>query len=449
MLEPTWYYVNVTGTDVGGMPLVAGAVPYHPFHFKSNDLPIVNIQYPNISGICVSGGTVLTIQWTMSEAETVPANLLNTYINYTYPVLTPITPGAINRNSPATYPWTTPASGGDFDAQIVIDAVDAAGERGSALSPSVHIDTTAPTISSTTPIDNAASVATDAAVSVTFSEPMDTAATGTSSVISFNPAVTGLTYTWSNLDKTVTVGHPAFASGTQYQLIITATAKDACTPGKTLAADQLIHFTTGAGTRKPGAPTNVRAPSAGDTTVQITWDANTSWTDGSSLPENQITSYNVYRASSLSGTKQKVGTVTSKTFTDTGLAADTTYYYWVTEIAGGIESDYSAPSSKQTSPPSGSSVWLYILIAIIVVALLIVGLLLMRRRGAAAAPPKGAKPSRAPPAEEEGAMEERAPAEPSEETSSAEGGEKFIPCPNCGTMVKPTDAECFVCGAKL
>ena len=40
--------------------------------------------------------------------------------------------------------------------------------------------------------------------------------------------------------------------------------------------------------------------------------------------------------------------------------------------------------------------------------------------------------------------------EPAEEAGKAEeGGEKFVPCPNCGTMVKPTDAECFVCGAKL
>src|SRR3989454_9117168 len=30
--------------------------------------------------------------------------------------------------------------------------------------------------------------------------------------------------------------------------------------------------------------------------------------------------------------------------------------------------------------------------------------------------------------------------------SAVRAGDELFPCPNCGTMVKPTDAECFVCG---
>jgi len=296
-------------------------------------------------------------------------------------------------------------------------------------------------------VDAATNVATDATVTITFSEPMDP--TSTQAAISFVPPVTGPTFTWSGNGMTVTVNHPAFTVNTTYAMTIGVGAHDDCVPGMPLASAQVVDFMTGAGARAPSPPTNVRPTSHTDTAVTIAWDPPTTYTDGSPLPAANIQSFTVYRATSLGGTKTQVTTVpgTTTSYADTSLGADTTYYYWVTATdTGGVESLFSAPASQRTSAPPAGFPWWILIVIIVVVALLVAGLLLMRRKPAAAPPEGGRSASRAP--SRATAPAEEAPAEPAEEAGEGEG-EKFIPCPNCGTMVKPTDAECFVCGTKL
>ena len=69
---------------------------------------------------------------------------------------------------------------------------------------------------------------------------------------------------------------------------------------------------------KPTAPTNVKATVASATKVTVSWNAVTG-----------ATGYEVYRATSASGTFSKLGTVTTTSRDCPGLKSGTTYYFKV------------------------------------------------------------------------------------------------------------------------
>jgi hypothetical protein len=93
----------------------------------------------------------------------------------------------------------------------------------------------------------------------------------------------------------------------------------------------------------PSAPTNLAA-TAGNQQVSLTWTSSAS-----------ATSYNIYRSLTSGGegsTPYKTG-VTTNSFTDTGLTNGTTYYYQVTAVNSGGESQKSSEvSAKPTAPAS-------------------------------------------------------------------------------------------------
>ena len=71
-------------------------------------------------------------------------------------------------------------------------------------------------------------------------------------------------------------------------------------------------------------------------------------------------SYNIYRAATINGAYIKVNTsiVTGTSYTDTGLASSTTYYYYIRAVSGGIEGAKSEPSvmgKTMAAAPTGVS----------------------------------------------------------------------------------------------
>ena len=87
-------------------------------------------------------------------------------------------------------------------------------------------------------------------------------------------------------------------------------------------------------TTPPSAPTGLVA-TAGDTVVDLSWEANT---------ESDLAGYNVYRSEASSGPYNKVNAelITTTTYHDTGLTNGTTYYYVVTAVDNANnESTYS------------------------------------------------------------------------------------------------------------
>lgn len=442
----TMYTVTVSGQDVDGNPLVPGPVP-NPFDFTANRPPTALLSAPGV-GVCRTGGAALDITWTMSDPETATGSL-RVWINFTDGVTTSPIPGAQGLqtlNSPETFAWPTP-SGLDASVTILLEVRDGAGESAQSTSPSVTIDSTPPTVLMTRPAPGATGVATDTTIELTFSEAM---ATSTAEAAISIGGVTGLTFSWSG-STVVTIDHPVLATNQLFTVTVGTGARDACTPGLTLTTSYSASFTTGAGVRAPNPPTGLQETSATATAIVFRWTAPTLYNDGSPLPSSEIQGYRVWRALTETGTRTELtasGLVTGTTFTDSNVAAGREYWYWVQTVdTSGSTSGDSEPlqATAGTGAPEGFN-WLVVLIPLVVVLLLVGVFLLMRRKKPAPAAPKGRAAPRAPP--EGSKAEEVMEAEPAGETG-AEGEEKFIPCPNCGTMVKPTDAECFVCGAKL
>ena len=93
-------------------------------------------------------------------------------------------------------------------------------------------------------------------------------------------------------------------------------------------------------------PTGVKALSASYSSIKVSWNA-----------VLKAAGYQVYRATSSTGTYTLVGTVTGTSFTNTGLTAGTTYYYKVRSYAGStiIYSAYSSVVSAKPVPVAPTS----------------------------------------------------------------------------------------------
>jgi hypothetical protein len=118
------------------------------------------------------------------------------------------------------------------------------------------------------------------------------------------------------------------------------TVTDSAGSSMTLKVSVLVQPTA------PPAPTGLAA-TAGNTQVKLTWTAVAG-----------ATSYVVYRSASASGTYSSIATVTSATYTNTGLVNGTTYYYSVAAVNAFGQSSLSAyigatPTSGAPSAPTG------------------------------------------------------------------------------------------------
>ena len=446
------YTVWANGTDTtGNAVLHPGPGAPNPWSFAVNvppDDPLFTA--PGINE-CYTGGSVLTVRWTMNDPDALEESL-RVWLNYTDGTTNPTTlQDGTNFPASANYGWTLPPL--DESIQLILDVMDSAGDKKTAFSDFFEVDSTAPSATLTSPAV-ATNVPTNANIIITFSEAMDAAATW--SAFSLTPVVSGLDDSWNAGSTVLTVYHntTSFLVNTAYTVAFAAGAVDDCTPGLALSPTFSETFTTGSGPKAPEKPTNLRTTSLAANSVTIAWNAPSLYTDGTNILPGNLTGYLVFRSATISSTGSQLtpSAIAGTQYTDTTVAGGETYYYFVKAVDTAFgESAFSDALTVVTPEQQPGFDWLLILIPLIVI-LLIVGLfLLMRRKKPAAAPPKEARaaapPSGAPAEEEIGAgpaAEEPAPAE-----ESAEGGEKFIPCPNCGTMVKPTDAECFVCGTKL
>jgi cellulose 1,4-beta-cellobiosidase len=99
---------------------------------------------------------------------------------------------------------------------------------------------------------------------------------------------------------------------------------------------------SGGGTTVPNAPTGVTATTQSSSSIQITWNT-----------VSGATSYRVYRSTSSGGTYTQVGSPTVTSYTNSGLSANTTYYYKVVAVNSAGESGYSSYTSATTSSSGG------------------------------------------------------------------------------------------------
>jgi hypothetical protein len=271
--------------------------------------PTVTLTVPANAAAAVATNTAVSA--TFSEAMN-PATITGTSFTLFNTTLGTAVTGTVTYTAgsrTATFTPTSPAtlaSGNQFRATITTAATDLAGNAlagNTAVAPAAgnHVwtftsgaapDTTRPTASVTVPAAGATGVATNAAISVTFSEPMNAGAinatTFTLTNTTLGTPVTGtVTYSAGSSTATFTPTAPAqLASATLYTATVTSAATDVA--GNALAGNTAVapgsgnhvwSFTTGtAGDVTPPTVTTI-TPSDGSTGVCLTAGASATFSE--------------------------------------------------------------------------------------------------------------------------------------------------------------------------
>ena len=89
-------------------------------------------------------------------------------------------------------------------------------------------------------------------------------------------------------------------------------------------------------------PTGLNASAQGTSSIQVTWNA-----------VSGATGYKVYRSSSAGGVYNFIGNAPSSPYTDSGLSANTTYYYKVSSVKNSEESAMSSSYASAVTQTSG------------------------------------------------------------------------------------------------
>ncbi|MFH1386978.1 MAG: Ig-like domain-containing protein [bacterium] len=241
---------------------------------------------------------------------------------------------------------TVTGSAGNNYLHIV--AVDALGNVSSvAHSSLVVVDTTAPTISSTTPSNNATNVATGQQVVINFSEAINTG----SFAYSMNPDPGGRSTAWSNGNATASISHNAFNTSTSYTVTVTA-APDAA--GNALAgggAANPFSFTTAVAANNPPTAPALTAPANSATGIAVrptfTWNASTDPDAGDTITYSLVVSPNA----NLSNPVINQTGLSATNYPATADLANNNLYYWrVTAVDNRGGSTNSSTWSFTTIP---------------------------------------------------------------------------------------------------
>ncbi len=213
----------------------------------------------------------------------------------------------------------------------VISALNSAGE--SANSAEVSATPTAPQTAPPTPT-NPQATAGNTQVSLAWST-----STGATSYNVKRSTVSGGPYTKVASPTSTSYVDTGLTNGTKYSYVVSAVD----TAGESANSAE-VSATPTAPQSAPSTPTNVRA-TGGNAQVALTWSASAG-----------ATSYNVKRSTVSGGPYTKVASPTSTSYTDTGLANGTKYFYVVSAVNSAGESPNSAEVSATPSAPGNPDV---------------------------------------------------------------------------------------------
>jgi chitodextrinase len=212
-------------------------------------------------------------------------------------------------------------------------------------------------------MDGGANYGTVSAIQVTASGSSDTTPpSAPTSLTSPSHTSSSVALSWgASTDNVGVTGYRVYRNGTQVgtptgttftdsgltaSTTYTYTVKAADAAGNLSAASNSLNVTTSAATgdtTPPSAPANLASPSHTSSAVALSWSASTD--------NVGVTGYRVYR----NGTQ--VGTPTATSFTDTGLAASTTYTYTVKAIdaAGNLSAASNSLNATTSAATTGGS----------------------------------------------------------------------------------------------
>ncbi|QHQ59900.1 hypothetical protein Ana3638_03055 [Anaerocolumna sedimenticola] len=151
------------------------------------------------------------------------------------------------------------------------------------------------------------------------------------------PSLTG-PYTKITTSATTSYTNTGLKNGTTYYYKVKAVNSSGTSP-----FSSVIKATVGSKSSSLSAPGGLTAKVDSDTQISLKWSSVTN-----------ASYYYVYRATSSSGTYNKIATSIVTNYTDKNLNEDTTYYYKIKAANSSIESDYSAVKYASTGDDSDS-----------------------------------------------------------------------------------------------
>ncbi len=250
----TWQIRPVaTGNDM--MSITAQGVNHHgPSYFSDSyspspsiavtkavvDLPpAIALNTPS-AGLKLTGGTDTAVSWAVTDEDKATCRVNLYYstddfgtVNWTIATGLPAGQG---------YTWNTPAMD-SADVSLKATVVDKKGNFNETRQAGhFAIDSTAPSVLSVLPADQAKDVADSAILQVRFSEPVAEYSAQMAFSVSPNPG--GVAWSWNAEQTVMTASHDAFDAQTTYSCSIGAGVKDLSSPGNTYKGTLSWSFTT-------------------------------------------------------------------------------------------------------------------------------------------------------------------------------------------------------------
>lgn len=218
--------------------------------------------------------------------------------------------------------WTL--SSGAGTKTVYVQFNDAAGNWSTAVTDTITLDTTAPTISART------------ATNITGNSAQITWTTNEAATSRVEYGLTASYGTTTTLDPTLVTAHSValagLASNTTYNYRVRSI--DAA-GNEAISVNSTFKTTAAADTTPPSTPTGLAATAISPTQINLSWNASTD--------NVAVTGYQVFRNNT------QVGTSATTTFNDTSLASGTTYSYTVRAV------DAAANLSAQSTPASATT----------------------------------------------------------------------------------------------
>ncbi len=234
-------------------------------------------------------------------------------------------------------------------------------------------------------------------------------------------------YTWTFNElgaKTLYGVSPTYTFSIGGDYVVTLTVKDRAENEGTDTVS--VHVIAG-----PREPTMNAVKDPTESSLNVSWNPPTTYTDGTTMPPSDIKGCDVYRADDAGGPYSKIASlVTDDYYVDTGLSNNTTYYYRVTcwSLGENIESEmseYRAGSTTIVTPPppppppngdgedgeeAAQDMMLYVLLSMLIIVIVVVAIIaavLFKRK-------KKVEPEEEVPLEEEYWEDEELPPPPPE-----------------------------------
>jgi len=429
---PPPYVVQIStlATDDSDPGMALGAA--YSWEFTTVCAPTVTVTTP-AGGERWTCGTPHAIGFTLSE--TVPNAWVNLSLNGGADGFSTLLDGPVSRLAGTTTITENMPSQDTSNAMIRVQAADATFLVGSGTSAAFTIDCTPPEVLSSDPANAQANVPLTGVFTITFSEDMDPTSACTAVTVSPAAWTGSAACTWPTPDV-LQVSHDKLRAGRSYTLTVGTGALDASDPGLNLDPQYTATFTTTATT---GLTAVVTGPATAETGTQVTFDG----TGSDPAPGAVITyTWEVRNPSGATVSNASGGETFPRTF---DAAGTWTIVLWVTDAAGNSASDQVTIEITAGGQIDFFSQywWLLLIVIIAVIGGLLFFLLGRRRKKEPEEMPEAVPPESVetvPPAAPRAAP-------PAAGTSAGKPATKE--CKNCGTILKATDSECFMCGAAV